>query len=175
MQQIKQSLNLPAQIIVSRMLCDRPPLTSDIRHVSISSNGTAAARKVGAKLLLSSAESSVKNRTKRKFKFKFKFILDLVSLVWQFHIITYLSTPSTDRTPCTRPQSFMISTWQTNRFDMCIKADAGIIIWCHLDDRNIIAVRSITPKFWMHYNRFNTKTPFKHVKFFQIMISNDQM
>lgn len=51
----KHNLYKPAQIIVSNMLWDRPPLTSDSRHVSISSNGTAAARRTGAKLFWSSA------------------------------------------------------------------------------------------------------------------------
>lgn len=45
--------------MVSKIVCDRPPLTSDIRHVSKSSNGTDAARSpLYAKLLLSSAKYS---------------------------------------------------------------------------------------------------------------------
>lgn len=55
-------MNEPAQIMVSKILCERPLLTSDIRHVCKSSNGTAAARRIDAKLLLSSAGIEQKNK-----------------------------------------------------------------------------------------------------------------
>lgn len=140
------------------MLCDRPPLTFDIRHVSISSNGTAAARNVGDKLLLSSAEMEDEDEMCENLA---------ISICCQFRIFTYLSTPTAHRTPCTRPQSAIVFTiWQTNRFNMCVKTNASIIIRCHFNDRNVIAIWPIVPKFGMHYNCFDAKTSFKHVKFF---------
>lgn len=90
-------------------------------------------------------------------------------------MLTYLSTPSAHRTPCARPHSIMITAWQTNWFDVCVETDASIIARCHLYDGNVITVRPIPPKLRMHNNRFDTKSSLKHVKLFQIMISNDQM
>lgn len=111
----------PAQIIVSKMVCERPPLTSDIRQVSKSSNGTAAARNTGAKLLLSSAETEKQNH--KKYSFKMYFQLMCFGLRWagqQFDCMilsdrspwkrTFLCAPTGDGTPLAR-FDIIITLW----------------------------------------------------------------
>lgn len=102
----------------------------------------------------------------------YSFSADFSAIIWFgpvcqcIKVFTYLSPPSAHRTPSARPHAIMIAAWQTNRFDMCVETDAGIIVRCHFYDGNVIAVRPIPPEFRVHYNLFDAKSSLKHVKLF---------